>query len=1133
MSTTGKEYRLAIRIAGIIDKSFTTSLAAANTSLRTTLFAVNNDFTVLDKGFNKVMNLGKSCFRTIATAAGVATLAIGATAVAATKVGSEFEAQMSTVQAISQATNEEMSLLSSKARELAQSSVFSAKEVGNAMEYMGMAGWKTEEILAGIEGVLNLAAASGEDFSLVSDIVTDDLTAFNMTAGETQRMVDVMAQAAMNSNTNVELMGETFKYAGTVAGAMGYSIEDVAIATGLMASSAVKGSMAGTTLRNIMTRMAKPTKESAEAMEALGLSLEKSDGSMYSFMEIMQQIREGMSGMTKTQKAYYAAELGGQRGMTGLLAIANASDKEFQKLTEAIYNAKDAAQKMAEIRLDNLSGDVEIFKDTLSDAGIELYYQFNDQLRDVVQFGTEAINSAKVNIPKAYREISAEFPTLQRKFKKYAEPVLDGVVDTGKWIVKNGKGIISVLSGVGAAMAAYKVASSGVHFITALMKLGSMNPVTLGILGVVAAIGAITGAIVAYKQHEAEMIDNNLTEHFGNIALSMEDIQQVAEHIVSSDSLNGVRKVLEAFEDVDIISSEIDSAIKRIDKMNWKVSIGMELSEEEQEEYKTAIDEYIKAAQEYAEQSQYAVSLNLGIAFDGTDLEGQTVVDKVNQFYQDKYDELSDLGAQLNQAVTDAFNDGLLDIKETKVIAEIQAQMAEIQKSLATGEFDAQLSILGMEYAGGVNLTSDSFQNLQEELANKVAEASAAYKESYAQNYASIQAAYEAGDYLTYSEYQTALDEIQKDYLQNVGDVQMKALNFQLQTIMEAYSEELDPAIDNYLKGIQDAMSKADSYDWEGDFNKSWSEFWPTVYGAYNAEELDKETRGAIQTLLDAMAPTMADIEELRQQYNDLGIEMSAAMAEGLYNYNLVSVLADNGKRYKTDGISDGIDGSYILGQEIGKAGLWDNFYDGLLSEARSSGYVVMYDYIKKGAADAAAGLAAEEIVAAEESVRPVIEGMYAWSQEIIDEYFSKGFTTEAELGITLNPSFKYDHRTLPGQLPSLNGIGHRANGGLATRPELTWFAENGPEMAIPIDGSRNAISLWEQTGRLLGMDSALDGLDIGGGGGPTIEYSPTLQFYGGTPSRDDLEDALRVSQDEFDSLMERYLKTHGRVAFG
>lgn len=1026
MSTNGKEYKLAIRIAGIIDKSFTTSLTAANSSLKATLLSVDKDFSMLDKGFNRIATFGKRCFTAVATAAGVATVAIGATAVAATRIGSEFEAQMSTVKAISGATAEEMVLLTEKARELAQTSVFSSKEVGNAMEYMGMAGWKTEQILAGIGGVLDLAAASGEDFSMVSDIVTDDLTAFNMTAGETQRMVDVMAQAAMHSNTNVALMGETFKYAGTVAGALNYSIEDIAIATGLMASSAVKGSMAGTTLRNIMTRMAKPTKESAEAMEALGLSLEKDDGTMYSFYEIMEKLRESMKGLSATKKAYYAAELGGQRGMTGLLAIANASDEEFKELTDAIYNAKGAAEKMAEIRLDNLAGDAQIFKDSLKDAGIEFYYQFNDQLRSGVQFGTDLVNSAKVNIPKYFQIISAEFPTLQRKFKKYAEPVFNGITGAGKWIVKNGKGIISVLSGVGAAMAGYKVASSGVHFITAFTKLG---PAAVGILGVVAAIGALTTAVVAYKQHEQDLANSNLAEHFGDVALSMEDIQQVAEHIVGSESLTGVKEALEAFGDLDTFSSTMENAIKSLNKMNWKVSIGMELSEDEQEQYKAAIDEYVKAAQEYVVQSQYAVSLNLAAGF-GDSVEGANIAAKVNQFYQDSYDEMTALGKSLSDAVNEAFSDGVLAPEEVNQIANLQAKIAEVEQSLAIGEFDAKLSMLRLEYSGGAALTADSFMNLQNELNNQVAIASEASKESYAKNYVLNRAAHEAGA-LTDAEFETAVGLLEEEYLKNTGDVKFKAAQFMIDTIKQAYGDEIDLFLADLSETVSYWSSEEYSGQWQYNPGLMLDEL---VTDLYDDGSIDKSTALAIEQLMESMQPTVEQMEELKGQYRNLGIELSEEMVRAFADIDLLGAMT----------VRNGF---------FGKKGNIDAAYNTASSAAKD--------------------------------------------------------------------------------LLNSDSIGHRANGGLATRPELTWFAENGPEMAIPIDGSQNAISLWEQTGRLLGMSSALDGLDLGSSSGPSIEYSPTLQFYGEAPSKDDLTDALRISQDEFDSLMDRYFKNHGRVAFG
>ena len=1124
MSVTGKEYKLAIRIAGIIDKSFTTSLVAANSALKGTVSAVNKDFTRLDKGFDAIMGAGSKVFHAVATAATVAATAIGAATAAAINIGMEFEKQMSAVQAISGASAEELAQLEDKARELGQTSVFSATEVGKAMEYMGMAGWKTEQMLAGIEGVLNLAAASGEDLATVSDIVTDDLTAFHMEADETARMVDVMAQAAMNSNTNVAMMGETFKYAGTVAGAMGYQIEDIAIATGLMASSGIKASNAGTALRNIITRMAKPTKESAEAMEALGLSLERDDGSMYSFLEIMQQMRSGMAGMTEIQKAYYAAELGGQRGMPGLLAIANSTDRQFEELTEAIYNAEGAAQRMADIRLDNLAGDVQIFKDSLADAGIELSQELNGPLRGFVQMGTGIVSSAATQIPKAVNKIGAEFPTLQRKFKKFAQPVFSGIMDAGKWVVKHGKGIISVLAGIGAALAAYKAASTIVHIVNAIMSLGSLNPVTLGILGVVAAIGLLVGAFAAYKQHEQELVDQSLADHFGSISLSMEELQRVAEYIVGSESLGGVKKALEAFEGLDGISATMQDAVSEIDKLNWKISIGMELTEEN-ESYKQAIDTYIKSAQEYALQSQYAVSLNLQVAFSEDDLEGKNVVTKVNQFYQDKYDELSALGTQLNDAITDAFNDGLLDIKETKVIADIQRQMAEIEESLATGEFDAQLSVLGMKYAGGGSLTADSFQNLQDELASQVAEASAAYQESYVKNYAAIQAAYEAGDYLNESEYQRALESLQGKYLENVGAVQAQAANFQLETIMNQYAGELDPAIESYMQKAQETIA---SYVENGEYD--WMErpviLWEGMLAEFDNTDLDKTSRKAIKQLLESMLPTIEEMQAIKQQYEDMGREVPESVLNGLSDFALLDVLSGANLDYASVG--------NILGEQLAGSEYYDSFYKNIIEQLGSMDYYVP-DEVVNGITNATAAVTAENInAAAEANIRPAVEGMYAWSQEAIDEYYAKGFQATADVAVTLNPIMKYSRTSLP-SLPGINGlnIDKNADGGIIRNKELSWLAEEGPEAVIPLDGSRNAVSLWEKAGQLLGMGSAFDGLDLGGGETVTVQYSPVLNFYGEAPDKDDLTDALDISQDKFDSLMDRYLKTHSRVSFG
>lgn len=330
---------------------------------------------------NKVASVGSKLTSTLTT--GI----VGAFG-AAVKITGDFDAAMSKVQAVSGATAEDLEKLRAKAKEMGETTKFSAAESAEALNYMAMAGWKPEQMLNGIEGIMNLAAASGEELGNVSDIVTDALTAFGMTAEESGRFSDILAAAASNANTNVAMMGESFKYAASTGGALGYTAEDVAIALGLMANSGIKADMAGTTLRNIFQRMATEPKQAAAAMERLGVSLADDTGRMYTLREIMNQLRDSFSnimisaeeyedllgnldkrledgiitqkqydkeleelnrecfGAEGAEKARTAAMLGGARAMSGLLAIANAAPEDYEKLTEAIDDSSQVFAKL-------------------------------------------------------------------------------------------------------------------------------------------------------------------------------------------------------------------------------------------------------------------------------------------------------------------------------------------------------------------------------------------------------------------------------------------------------------------------------------------------------------------------------------------------------------------------------------------------------------------------------------------------------------------------------------------------------------------------------------------------------------------------------------------------------------------
>lgn len=357
---------------------------------------LNFDTKINENGFNKgISNLSKIATTGLGVAVGNAITKVvdkvGSIGTAAVKVGMNFEAEMSKVASISGATGDEFQKLIDKAKEMGSKTKFSATESAQAMEYMAMAGWKTQDMVGGLKGIMDLAAASGEDLATTSDIVTDALTAFGLKASDSTHFADVLAKASSNANTNVAMMGETFKYVAPVAGALGYSVEDCSVAIGLMANSGIKASQAGTSLRQMLSRMAKPTDEAQAAMDKLGVSLTDSTGNMKSLDTVMGDLRNGFKGLSKAEQTQLAASLAGQEAMSGLLAIVNASDGDFDKLKNSIYNCKDAAANMAAVAQDNLAGQITSLKSKAEGLGIAFYGSIQEPLKELASVGVKAL----------------------------------------------------------------------------------------------------------------------------------------------------------------------------------------------------------------------------------------------------------------------------------------------------------------------------------------------------------------------------------------------------------------------------------------------------------------------------------------------------------------------------------------------------------------------------------------------------------------------------------------------------------------------------------------------------------------------------------------------------------------------
>lgn len=337
----------------------------------------------------------KSILSTITAATATGAVAAGTAAINA---GRSFEAGMSEVKAISGASRKDLEALTNKAKEMGATTKFSATQASEGLKYMAMAGWNSQQMIAGLPGVMNLAAASGENLGTVSDIVTDALTAMGLKASDSAHFADVLATSASSSNTNVAMMGETFKYAAPVAGSLGYNIEDLAQAIGLMGNAGIKSSQAGTALRSILTRLASPPKDCAEAMEKYGISIKNSDGKMKSLMEVMENMRDSLQGLPEDEQAAAASALGGQEAMSGLLAIVNASESDFNKLSKAIDNASGAAQDQADIMNDNLQGALYELGSAAESAGIELYDNIKNPAKKAVRAAATEIRSLSTTI---------------------------------------------------------------------------------------------------------------------------------------------------------------------------------------------------------------------------------------------------------------------------------------------------------------------------------------------------------------------------------------------------------------------------------------------------------------------------------------------------------------------------------------------------------------------------------------------------------------------------------------------------------------------------------------------------------------------------------------------------------------
>ena len=418
-------------------------------------------------------------------------------------VGKTFDTSLSKVKAISGATEDETEQLKAMAEELGRTTKFTAAQVADGMSYMAMAGWKTEDILSNIAPVLELATASGEELALTSDIVTDALTAFGLKSEDTQYFVDVLAQTAANANTNVSLMGETFKYCAPLAGALGYSLEDMSWAIGLMASQGIKASQAGTSMRRMLGDLTGELTISGKETGDMIVQTENADGSMRELYDIVKDLRFAFSQLTEAERVNQAKALVGQNAMSGFLALMNATEEDAQKMRGALADSGGAAKQMAEIMQDNLGGKMTELESAMDGFKKKVYDGMSEPLTDLVVLITERVVPELNELADAFTEwldgFEEEHGTIVENVENFLDTAIPAVKEFLQWVKDNGPEIEATIAGIVTAIAAFKavtVIQSAVTAFQALAAVIEMVGIKQAVLNVIMAANPV-GIVIA------------------------------------------------------------------------------------------------------------------------------------------------------------------------------------------------------------------------------------------------------------------------------------------------------------------------------------------------------------------------------------------------------------------------------------------------------------------------------------------------------------------------------------------------------------------------------------------------------------------------------------------------------------
>ena len=1095
-----KEYKLAVRIMGIMDGSLSKSAALTKKQMRditkqTTAPGTLGPIEQLAKN-DKILNAPYNAMKKIGKAGVVAMGTISAAALMAGKkavdVGMDFDKAMSSWKGTAKASEEEFNIAREAAMKYGRETTKTATESANALEYMALAGWSVEDSVKALPSVLKLSEATNLDLARTSDLVTDSMSATGEVIGENgenlQRFLDVATTANNKSNQTAEQLMEAWIQTGGVFKGLNVDIEDSATALGVLANRGIKGSEAGTALNAIMINLTTGAGQAGKAMKKLGVSAFK-DGKFKGLKQTLTDVRDKLAGLTEEEQNFYKARIGGKHHIDAFTHLLNGLDatkdgkKEWDSLNESLRNANGSLQQMAATKMDNLWGDTKILQSAMQDLGIKVNDAINIPLRD----GTKAFTNMVYASDGFIGNLEELYPKLKRSAEGFGEFVKP-VIKIGEFFVSNPEWLTGAVAGFSAfavTLKGFSLYTNATTGITKLIASLTANPMLVFANGIGLLAAGIIGVAAAVDTYRAKEGKKDLSKRFGDMKLSLKELNDVALEIVGKKTFERLSQASKQLSAVGQYSKDIDKTAESIEKLQLRLSVSSDFNPEDAEKLGTELEQLASGVSNLVSEQQIAMHFSIRGLFGEDSETGESLIKQFDGMYTSIRGDVERIGKQLGDEYKKAMEDGIITPIEQETINTLTQQLLDLKEQAMQSENSAKWSLLNND-AENAPLTSESFANVVNksgEYAKEMADnADELAKNALVNAESALKKSKELGlsegqdGYYSQSMYDRDIAGIEKRRQSVVMEAKAKPMELLTNKLLSAYGKEFDER-DNRIRNLE-----------------------PGAVLRYKEEDIVRfENKKAQRGLEDYLKEYAEPIKQFREEV----ASMETVPEE-------VQKTLD-----KLDKIES------VTGNEKQRKKFLQNFF-GSESELTESAkyYASVYGYSLKK--EFSKPVSVNTNIQLQSGSMSGLDGILASVRNFIS-----GKNVQVNMPVApyanLEEKIKATAKAKGLDKPSL--IRRYAVGGRVNGPTNALIGEGGDaEYVIPMNNSARAAGLLQQA------NAELSGINPSVGGQQNISYSPTINITGGNAS--ELKSALSDSYLDFKAMMDRYAREARRVSF-